>query len=353
MDLSTEERPLKRTRISDDSAEESSISDSNKLHATETNILNQKENDISNTKITEKANEDEIKPQTLSLVENPKSEMEIETSSATKDSNLNEIKVSESKNETKDGQQSIIEQKQELLARTLAIRERELRELLYLESGGNILDFDENSAALTAALEAYHANHKLLESNSDSTAAISSAAQMLQEPKSSLSPSHRIVAESKGGDSLPTLKIQFKGANPFRNISSNNNNPYLNGGLELNMNIDTSNEPINLISDKDLSNLFTPTNSKYGANSDDISAKATKDAETLKRINDLEKEGLWTYSSKRLNKVAEPPRTKVHWDYLLSEMSWLANDFREERKWKMALAKKVSKQVQKYHEAHN
>lgn len=40
-------------------------------------------------------------------------------------------------------------------------------------------------------------------------------------------------------------------------------------------------------------------------------------------------------------KWPEPPRRKVHHDYLLEEMSWLATDFRQERKWKMAVAKKV------------
>jgi hypothetical protein len=40
---------------------------------------------------------------------------------------------------------------------------------------------------------------------------------------------------------------------------------------------------------------------------------------------------------------------QVHHDYLLEEMCWLATDFRQERKWKMALAKKVALAVVKYH----
>jgi hypothetical protein len=40
---------------------------------------------------------------------------------------------------------------------------------------------------------------------------------------------------------------------------------------------------------------------------------------------------------------------QVHHDYLLEEMSWLSTDFRQERKWKMALAKKVALAVVKYH----
>eukprot|EP01050_Picozoa_sp_SAG11_P001807 SAG11_NODE_84_length_17377_cov_78.572578_8_plen_1648_part_00 len=52
---------------------------------------------------------------------------------------------------------------------------------------------------------------------------------------------------------------------------------------------------------------------------------------------------------KKMSRYAEPPRKKTHWDYLLQEMEWLANDYGEERRWKMALAKKVSAAVLKYH----
>jgi E1A-binding protein p400 len=50
----------------------------------------------------------------------------------------------------------------------------------------------------------------------------------------------------------------------------------------------------------------------------------------------------------RLPKLVEPTRQKVHWDFLLEEMQWLAADFANERKWKKAAAKKCSKAIQKY-----
>jgi E1A-binding protein p400 len=46
----------------------------------------------------------------------------------------------------------------------------------------------------------------------------------------------------------------------------------------------------------------------------------------------------------------EPPRNKVHWDYVLEEAVWLATDFHEERKAKMATARKVARAVVKWHE---
>jgi SNF2 family DNA or RNA helicase len=51
----------------------------------------------------------------------------------------------------------------------------------------------------------------------------------------------------------------------------------------------------------------------------------------------------------RLPKQPEAQRGKTYWDYVLDEALWLANDFREERKWKLHLAKKVSKMVMQYH----
>lgn len=82
--------------------------------------------------------------------------------------------------------------------------------------------------------------------------------------------------------------------------------------------------------------------------SDKDKEKATNDASIIRRVGELQRAGLW--SLKRLPKAPEPPRVKVHWDHVLAEMAWLANDFKQERKWKMALAKKVSKQVLRYHQ---
>jgi hypothetical protein len=67
------------------------------------------------------------------------------------------------------------------------------------------------------------------------------------------------------------------------------------------------------------------------------------------RVGALQREGLW--SGRRAGKVPEPPRGKTHWDYVLEEMAWMAHDFAEERRFKMALARRVSKEVLRYHQA--
>ncbi|XP_076435128.1 helicase domino-like isoform X2 [Babylonia areolata] len=83
-----------------------------------------------------------------------------------------------------------------------------------------------------------------------------------------------------------------------------------------------------------------------GSSQEVIVERAKQEAEVVQRVAELRKEGLW--SSKRLPRVQEPPRQKAHWDYLLEEMTWLAADFIQERKWKKAAARKVARMVSNY-----
>lgn len=79
---------------------------------------------------------------------------------------------------------------------------------------------------------------------------------------------------------------------------------------------------------------------------DQFSVKAKEEVNVLQRVQELKREGLWMGA--RLPKLAEPPRHKVHWDFLLEEMQWLATDFANERKWKKAAAKRCARMVQKH-----
>lgn len=86
---------------------------------------------------------------------------------------------------------------------------------------------------------------------------------------------------------------------------------------------------------------------QYNSSSDQLnSVKAKEEVNVLQRVQELKREGLWMGA--RLPKVVEPARIKVHWDFLLEEMQWISTDFAQERKWKKASAKKISKAVQKY-----
>ena len=79
--------------------------------------------------------------------------------------------------------------------------------------------------------------------------------------------------------------------------------------------------------------------SVYETSHEDIVMRARHEAEVMRAIADLRKEGLW--STSRLPKVQEPTRRRALWDFLLEEMQWLATDFANERRWKVNAAKKV------------
>ncbi|KAF1950404.1 hypothetical protein CC80DRAFT_482837 [Byssothecium circinans] len=61
-----------------------------------------------------------------------------------------------------------------------------------------------------------------------------------------------------------------------------------------------------------------------------------QDYKILKRVYHLQNANRW--SLRQLAKSVEPDRPITHQDHLLAEMKWMQTDFREERKWKKALA---------------
>ena len=65
------------------------------------------------------------------------------------------------------------------------------------------------------------------------------------------------------------------------------------------------------------------------------------------RILELQDQGLW--SLRQIPRVVEPRRRKCHWDYLLEEAKWLRDDFKEERKWKIAMARYYAMEVARWH----
>ncbi|KAF2262541.1 hypothetical protein CC78DRAFT_545735 [Lojkania enalia] len=64
--------------------------------------------------------------------------------------------------------------------------------------------------------------------------------------------------------------------------------------------------------------------------------REAQDYKILKRVYQLQNANRW--SLRQLQKSAEPPRPVCHLDHLLAEMKWMQTDFKEERRWKKALA---------------
>ncbi|RCH79783.1 chromatin modification- protein VID21, partial [Rhizopus stolonifer] len=74
-----------------------------------------------------------------------------------------------------------------------------------------------------------------------------------------------------------------------------------------------------------------------------------KSVKTIQKIESLKKKSLW--SLRQLKKHRALPRPKTHWDCMIDEMKWMHTDFKEERKWKMAMAYVLSHSVMEWHVA--
>lgn len=69
----------------------------------------------------------------------------------------------------------------------------------------------------------------------------------------------------------------------------------------------------------------------------------------LERVEQLKSEQRWSF--RQLKKQKGPQVGRSHWDWLLEEAKWLQVDFREERRWKMATAYNLAREVQRWHSA--
>ncbi|KAI8900685.1 hypothetical protein BC833DRAFT_247538 [Globomyces pollinis-pini] len=69
----------------------------------------------------------------------------------------------------------------------------------------------------------------------------------------------------------------------------------------------------------------------------------------MDRVEKLKEEQLWSF--KQLKKHVHPPRPKLQWDYMLEEMQWLSEDFRQEKKWKIVAAHNMANWVMDWHKS--
>ncbi|KAI0957451.1 hypothetical protein AcW1_005838 [Taiwanofungus camphoratus] len=71
---------------------------------------------------------------------------------------------------------------------------------------------------------------------------------------------------------------------------------------------------------------------------------------TLDRIETLKENGGWSYRQPKKQRGVGG-LMKTHWDHLMDEMKWMRIDFREERRWKIALAFNLAHAVIDWHNA--
>lgn len=74
-----------------------------------------------------------------------------------------------------------------------------------------------------------------------------------------------------------------------------------------------------------------------------------KFVKAMARIDQLKSQGHWSFRQPK--RIKGPVERKTHRDYLLDEMRWLQTDFREERKWKLAVAYELAHQAVRWHKA--
>lgn len=60
----------------------------------------------------------------------------------------------------------------------------------------------------------------------------------------------------------------------------------------------------------------------------------------MARIEKLKEAGTWSFRQPKKQKG--PVVRKSHWDHVLDEMKWMQTDFREERRWKMAVCRQLA-----------
>lgn len=69
----------------------------------------------------------------------------------------------------------------------------------------------------------------------------------------------------------------------------------------------------------------------------------------MERVEKLKEEERWAFRQRK--KFKGPAIPKSLWDYLLEEGAWLAIDFKEERRWKLATAYQLAMEVRRWHKA--
>lgn len=81
-------------------------------------------------------------------------------------------------------------------------------------------------------------------------------------------------------------------------------------------------------------------NKTVGTTDANLAIQDHQACKVLRRVYHLQQHDKW--SLRQPKRCPEPSRPTSQWDVLLQEMKWMRTDFKEERKWKMALARNMA-----------
>lgn len=234
-----------------------------------------------------------------------------------------------------------------------------LKELFFLQHGGNLIDFPVWCRRPNPHWFNYQETHKLEDDIDFYVTSNPMENMQVQNIGQDYVATQQNFYQSSFGNMQPE-KLHGNAGAVIMGTSQQSGSlrlPYIHPSNSIEGHIDLASSKIYMSKDSTFGTLLPTQHAKHGLNcepenlaaarafainqsKEDIMVEAKREADILKRVAELRKEGLW--STKRLPKVQESSRNKTHWDYVLEEMAWLSTDFAQERRWKKNVAKKVS-----------
>lgn len=201
-----------------------------------------------------------------------------------------------------------------------------LQQLFFIQSGGNMVDYPAWKLRPTSHLMSYLASHRL----DDTKIPISSNSSNISGKSASNieGASQHLAQKSSTKDNGSSVE-QYGFVQGIHHLHDDKKSKHVDSKLGIHKNIDN----------KQLVQTSSGSTRQPSTSGSDIVGQVRHESETLHRISELRKNGLW--SASRLPKVFELPKKKSHHDFMLEEMQWLATDFAQEKRWKRNMAKKV------------
>ncbi|KAL1654888.1 RNA polymerase II transcription elongation factor SpEAF [Didymella pomorum] len=171
-----------------------------------------------------------------------------------------------------------------------------------------------------------HAAYKAVLTPQSST--LSSPQRPRQQDRKSMEVSTVIFAKKSHTKSHKTMQPYDQDYASLQGASEDSSRDYLEGLFKFQAHHPPRSVP--------LQELVTSARKTLSTSGTLAMIRENQDYKILKRVYQLQNANRW--SLRQLQKSAEPERPFTHQDQLLLEMKWMQTDFKEERKWKRALA---------------
>lgn len=171
-----------------------------------------------------------------------------------------------------------------------------------------------------------HAAHKAVLTPQSST--LSSPQRLRQQDRKSMEVSTVVFAKKNSTKSTKGMQVYDQDYASLQGASEDSSRDYLEALFRFQAHHPPRSVP--------LQELVTSARKTLSTAGTLAMIRETLDYKILKRVYQLQNANRW--SLRQLQKSAEPERPFTHQDQLLLEMKWMQTDFKEERKWKRALA---------------